>query len=164
MNIILAPKTYVDAQTFNKFSVYGFNSNVGSSPEQVSDLNGVPAASFQAKEDRELLMETDWAQRTDIPISLEYYMDSAQSAQKISLQLAYSFDGAAFVWLNAEVIETPPDTAIHTIALSNPISVSAIPAGDGHTLRIKIRRVGSSEVDTHSGNFCLTAVKYYRAV
>ncbi|WP_283606478.1 hypothetical protein [Faecalispora anaeroviscerum] len=164
MNIILAPKSYVDAQTFNKFSVYGFNSDTGSAPEQVSDANGIPAASFKADEDRELLMETDWAQRADIPVSLEYYMDSEQSAQKISLQLAYSFDGAAFVWMNAETIDAPSDKLIHTMAFANPIPVSAIPSGDGHTLRIKIRRVGSSELDTHSANFCLTAVKYYRAV
>lgn len=163
MNIILAPKSYVDAQTFNKFSVYGFNPDTESAPEQVSNINGIPAASFKAGEDRELLMETDWAQRIDIPISLEYYMDSEQSAQKISLQIAYSFDGAAFVWMNAENIDAPSDKAIHTTTFANPIPVSAIPTGDGHTLRIKIRRVGSSETDTHSGGFCLTAVKYYRA-
>jgi hypothetical protein len=163
MNIILAPKSYVDAQTVNKFSVYGFNSDTGSAPEQVSNVNGIPAASFKADEDRELLMETDWAQRIDIPVSLEYYMDSEQSAQKISLQLAYSFDGAAFVWLNAETIDAPSDNVIHIMAFTNPIPALAIPAGGSHTLRIKIRRVGSSEADTHNGGFCLTAVKYYRA-
>jgi hypothetical protein len=162
MNIILAPKSYVDAQVPQKFSVYGFNADTDTAPDQVSNASGIPAASFVAKADRKLLMETDWAQRADIPVSLEYYMDAAQSGKQINLQLGYSFDGADFTWLTAELIDAPSDTAVHTLTFSNTVPASAIPTGSSHTLRIMIKRVGSNVSDTHSGAFCLTAVKYYR--
>lgn len=162
MNIILAPKTYVDAQSPQKFSVYGYNDDQNTAPNQVSNADGIPAASFASDSDRALLVETDWAQRIDIPVSVEYYMDIEDAGKQLRMQLAYSFDGSAFVWLNTETINAPSDKLMHRLTFTNAIPLTAIPAGDGHTLRIKIRRLGSDEADTHLGNFCLTAVKYYR--
>ncbi len=162
MEATLATKAYVDAQSQNKFSVYGFNSDENSAPTQTSNSDGVPAASYPHGSDRYLIMETDWAKKTDIPVSLEYFMDTEEAAKTLCLQLGYSFDGATFAWLNAETITAPSDKLSHQVAFASTIPASAIPVGDAHTLRIKIRRLGSNEADTHGGNFCLTAVKYYR--
>jgi len=162
MEAILATKPYVDAQSQNKFSVYGFNSDEDSAPTQVSNDDGIPAAAFPHGTDRYLVLETDWAKRADIPVSLEYFMDTEEAAKALCLQLGYSFDGASFAWLDAETVTAPSDKLSHQISLTSAIPSSAIPVGDAHTLRIKIRRLGSNDADTHDGNFCLTSVKYYR--
>lgn len=162
MQTILAPKSYVDAQSLNKFSVYGYSDDNITSPVQTSNSDGIPAASFTHGSEHVLLLETDWAQRTDIPVSLEYYMSIEEPGKTLCLQLGYSFDGAAFTWLDAETISAASDKQIHKISFTNPILLSAIPAGDNHTLRVKIRRLGSNDADTHPGDFCLTAVKYYK--
>lgn len=162
MQTILAPKSYVDAQSPNKFSVYGYSDDNTTTPTQTSNSDGIPAAAFAHGSEHILLSETDWAQRTDIPISLEYYMSTEEAGKAICLQIGYSFDGVPFTWLDAETIFTASDKQIHKISFTNPISSYSIPTGDNHTLRVKVRRLGSNNADTHHGDFCLTAVKYYR--
>lgn len=163
MNIILAPKAYVDAQSQNKFSVFGYNDDQNTAPNQISNADGIPAAAFPHGSDHVLLFETDWAQRADIPVSVEYYMATEEAGKQLRLQLGFSFDGSAFVWLNTETVTAPSDKLVHTLAFTAAIPSTAIPTGDGHTLRIKVRRLGGDEADTHSGDFCLLAIKYYRA-
>ena len=162
MNTILATKEYVDALSQNKFSVFGFNDDSDSAPEQVSNSDGIPAASFKPGVDKVLLFETDWAQRNDIPISIEYYMDKSDAGKQIYLQIGYSFDGASMSWLDAETVTAPSDMSMKQYCFSAVIPSTVIPSGESHTLRIKLRRLGSNEQDTHTGNFCLAAVKYYR--
>lgn len=161
MQTILAPKSYVDAQSPNKFSVYGYSDDNTTTPTQTSNSDGIPAAAFSHGSEHILLLETDWAQRIDVPVSLEYYMSTEEAGKALCLQLGYSFDGAAFTWLDAETISAASDKQIHKMSFANPIPSSAIPTGDNHTLRIKVRRLGSNDADTHPGDFCLTAVKYY---
>ena len=156
MQTILAPKTYVDAMSPNKFSVYGYSDDNTTAPVQTSNSDGIPAAAFAHGSEHTLLLETDWAKRADIPMSTE------EAGKGLRLQLGYSFDGAAFAWLNAETIAAASDKQIHQVAFTNPILSAAIPSGDGHTLRVKVWRLGSDSADTHLGDFCLTAVKYYR--
>ena len=162
MQTILAPKTYVDAMSPNKFSVYGYSDDNTTAPVQTSNSDGIPAAAFAHGSEHTLLLETDWAKRADIPVSVEYFMSTEEAGKGMRLQLGYSFDGTAFSWLNTETIAAASDKQIHQVAFTNPIPSTAIPSGDGHTLRVKVRRLGSDSADTHLGNFCLTAVKYYR--
>ena len=163
MQAILAPKSYVDAQSPNKFSVYGYCGDDTTAPIQTSNPDGIPAAAFAHGSEHVLLLETDWAQRAEIPVSLEYYMSTEEPGKTLCLQLGYSFDGTAFTWLDAETISAASDKQIHKSSFTHLIPSSAIPAGSSHTLRIKVRRLGSNDADTHTGNFCLTAVKYYIA-